>query len=420
MKKLALHGGEPVCKKQFPTNMLGASLIDDEELNELKDVIREKSPFRHYGIGHPTKVTDFEKLAREYFGCKYALAVSSGSSALLCAIAALGIGPGDEVIIPAFAWYSDYCALVNFGVMPVFADIGEDLNLDPADFERKITQKTKAVIPIHYQGCPANMDEIMRIARANNLVVIEDCAQAVGGDYRNVKLGTIGDIAIASFQVHKLVSCGEGGLVFTNNEKYFARAVRYHDLGFVRTVFEEQLEDKSLAAPENSFAGLQFRMSELQGAFMIAQFRKLDTILERCRSVHKKIREHFIGNPHFSIRYRDGDCGIALVLLMKTKEEAELFAKCVNAEGIPCGPTSACCNLVSNYPIKNKALVNKDLPPFGKGYDGENVEFDINVCCPKTNDIVDRFVAIGIGPLYGEDEIEYIIKAIEKVSSHLF
>lgn len=415
METLAINGGKPVRTTPFPTHMLGASLIGQEELNELADVVREQSPFRHYGIGSPEKVKKLEEMFEKRLECKYALAVSSGSAALLCAIAAAGLGSGDEVIIPSFAWYTDYCVLVTMGVTPVFADIGDDLNMDPADFERKITPKTKAVIPVHYQGAPAKMDEIVRIARAHDLLIIEDCAQALGGSYHGKLLGSFGDIAITSFQTHKMITSGEGGMLFTNNEELYVRAIRYHDLGFVRPFFEAKLENKALAARELAFAGLQLRMSELQGAFLCAQLNRLDGILDTCRRAHRRIREHLAGNPHFSIRYEEGDCGLAFIMLMPTKEIAERFSAAMNAEGIPCGPTSFCCNLVSDYPAKTKAMANANMPPFGKGFDGQDLEYDAMTMCPKTDDYVARFVAIGIGPLYTEREIDDIIAALDKV-----
>lgn len=420
METLAINGGTPVRTTPFPTHMLGASLIGQEELNELADVVREQSPFRHYGIGSPEKVKKLEEMFEKRLECKYALAVSSGSAALLCAVAAAGLGPGDEVIIPSFAWYTDYCVLVTMGVTPVFADIGDDLNMDPADFERKITPKTKAVIPVHYQGAPAKMDEIVRIARAHDLLIIEDCAQALGGSYHGKLLGSFGDIAITSFQTHKMITSGEGGMLFTNNEEFYVRAIRYHDLGFVRPFFEAKLENKALAARELAFAGLQLRMSELQGAFLCAQLNRLDGILDTCRRAHRRIREHLAGNPHFSIRYEEGDCGLAFIMLMPTKVIAERFSAAMNAEGIPCGPTSFCCNLVSDYPAKTKAMANTNMPPFGKGFDGQNLEYDAMTMCPKTDDYVARFVAIGIGPLYTEKEIDDIIAALDKVIAAIF
>ena len=415
MERLAIDGGTPVRTKPFPSNMLGAALTGEEELKELADVVREKSPFRHYGIGNPTKVKTVEEELKKQIGTRFALAVSSGSAALQCAVAAAGLGPGDEVIIPAFSWYTDYCVLVNLGITPVFCDIGTDLNMDPDDLERKITSKTRAVIPVHYQGCPAKMDRIMAIADAHGLLVIEDVAQALGASFRGKKLGTFGALAITSFQTHKMLTCGEGGMVFTNDESLFVRAVRYHDLGSVRPFFAQQLSDASLAAPEKSFAGLQLRMSELQGAYLLAQARRLPSILETCRRHHQMLREAFKDQQLFDIRWEEGDCGFAFIMLMRTKEEAQRFSAAVTAEGIPCGPTSFCCNLVDQYPIRTKAMFHPAMPPFGPGCDGEDVLYRSDRDCPHTNGLVDRFVAISAGPLYSDEDVQDIIRAVDKV-----
>lgn len=405
----------------FPSKLLGASLIGEEELKELEDVVMQKSPFRFYGIGNPKKVRNFEKEVNNYFGVKYSLAVSSGSAALFCAIAALGIGPGDEVIMPAFSWYSDYNAIVAMGALPVFADIDESLNLDPVDFERKITGRTKAVIVIHYQGGPAKMDEILAIARKHNVKVIEDCAQAFGGQYKGKFLGTMGDIAIASFQNNKIITCGEGGIVYTNNEEYFVRAVRYHDLGFVRPAFEEQLENRELAAQEKSFAGSQFRMSELQGAFILAQFRKLPKLLEECRRKHKILREFIEKSKFLSVRpHVEGDCGITLFIKLPSKKDAEYFSKLLEDDGVHVGPTSFCTNIAGNYPVCTKKLVHGGLPPFGKGFEGENITYSPTDDCPNTNKIAESYAAIGIGPLYTDENMDYIIRVIGEAEKKIF
>lgn len=397
--------------KPFPSAMPGASLIGAEELRELEDVVKEQSPFRHYGIGKPVKVSTFEKRFREFFDVRYALAVSSGTAALLCAAAAVGLGPGDEVIIPCFSWYSDYCSLVALGITPVFADIGEDLNIDPDDLERKITEKTKAIIVVHYQGHPADMEKISKIAHVNNLCIIEDCAQALGGTFHGKMLGAFGQIAIASFQTHKILTCGEGGVIWTNREDYYERAVRYHDLGFVRPAFASLMEHPENAAPSRAFAGMQLRMSELQGAFLCAQFERLPMILEKCRKSHRRLAEHVEKNhkDSFSIRFREGDCGIAFIVLAKSKETAERFSKKMNDKGIPCGATSACCNLMEKEPISTTAMPNEKLPPFS----GSNIKY-IPSSCPNCNDIVSRVIAIPIGPLYDDQNIDDIIEAFDR------
>lgn len=420
MDKLAMDGGMPVRKEPFPPNFLGVALYGDEELAALGEVVKTKSPFRHYGIGKPHTVADFEAGVRSHVGCKYALGVSSGTGALLCAMAALGVGPGDEVILPAFGWYADFFAITNLGALPVFADVDETLSLDPADFERRITKDTKAVIVVNFQGCPADMDAIMAIARRRGVKVVEDIAQAFGGEYKGRKLGTIGDIAIASFQQNKMLSCGEGGMVMTDNAAYFARAVRYHDLGFLRAVFADQIEDQSLRAPEAAFAGAQFRMSELQGAVMLAQLGKLSGIIAHCRKHFAKFRETFKDNPHFTIRYRDGDCGIAIFFLFRTGEERKRFEECLAAEGIPLGAKSACRNIIHDFPIKSKALHHPAMPPFGKGCNGEAVDYEACGATMRVDAIFDRTVAVSIGPLYTDGDIADILAAVAKVDAALY
>ena len=407
-------------KEPFPPNYLGVTMYDEKELAEVSDVILNKSPFRHYGLGNPCKTSDFENKAKNYFGSKFALAVSSGSGALYCAVIALGIGPGDEVIMPAFGWFSDYYAVTNSGALPVFADIDETLSLDPADFKRKITKNTKAVIVIDFQGYPAKMDEIMNIANEYNIKVIEDIAQAFGGEYMGKKLGTFGNIAIASFQINKMLSCGEGGLILTDIEEYFARAVRCHDLGFMRPVFADQIQDKHLLDNTLMFAGNQYRMNELSGAVMSAQMDKLDDILSICRKYHEKIRDNFIDNPHFKLRYIEGDCGVSVFMLFPAAQEAKRFQDCLSAEGIPVGPKSACRNIMTEYPVKNKALTNDMLPPFGKGFSGEPVEYEKLNADMKTDGIAARLAAVSIGPQYSDQDISDIICAIKKVEECLY
>ncbi len=419
MKKSAFSGGDPVRTTPFPTNMIGASMIGQEELDELADVVREKSPFRHYGVGNPKKTDLLEKVFAERYGVKYALAVNSGTSALMCAFAAAKLGPGSEVIIPSFSWYSNYCALVAMGVTPVFADIGGDLNIDPDDLESKITDRTKAVVVVHYQGGPAKMQRIMEIAHAHNLIVIEDCAQCCGGGYQGKMLGTIGDIAIFSFQTHKTLTCGEGGMVITNNEEMFVRAVRYHDLGFVRKTFAERLTNPSLADEVYSFAGIQLRMNELSSAFLLAQLRKMDDMLATCRKWHGALREHVASWKEVSVRYEEGDCGIAFIMMFPSKEHGSKFISYMNAEGIPCQLASACCNLIHKYPIKSKALPHNEMPPFGPAFDGKDIVFDTKDC-PNTDGILERCVGIGIGPTYTEQDIADIIAAMDKVNPHVF
>ena len=171
---LAVNGGKPVRTKPFASRYLGTSLYGAEEMALLREVVENKLPFRDYGNGTPHMVNDFEALAREYFGVKYALATATGSGSFYCAMVGLGVGPGDEVIIPAFGWHTDFEAVALMGATPVFAEIDRSLNLDPHDVAQKITNRTKAVITIHFQGASNNLDRLLEVVRPRDIRILED------------------------------------------------------------------------------------------------------------------------------------------------------------------------------------------------------------------------------------------------------
>src|SRR5439155_8151249 len=167
-------------------------------------------------------------------GSKYALAVTSGTAALEVALGALGVGPGDEVIVPAWSWISCFTAIVRMGALPVMAEIDESFCLAPGEIKRLSNKNTKAVLIVHYQGVAADLDEIIPEARAAGIKVLEDCAEAVGASYKGKSVGTLGDIGTFSFQYHKFMTSGEGGVVVTNDPVLYERSVRMHDIGQVR------------------------------------------------------------------------------------------------------------------------------------------------------------------------------------------
>jgi 8-amino-3,8-dideoxy-alpha-D-manno-octulosonate transaminase len=268
---------------------------------------------------------------------------------------------------------------------------------------------------IHYQGGAADMDAIMKIAKEKGIYVIEDLAQAFGGEYKGRKLGTIGDLGITSFQINKTITCGEGGLLITSSKKLYARAVRFHDLGMLRSVFQERIGTEEPDDISGEFAGNQYRMSELCGAFILAQFRKLPFIAKKCSTAHKRICDSLIGNVDFQIRdtYKYGDFGTTFFIGFRSKNEASGFMKALLAEGIPVGPSSGCTN-----------MLKKDMITKGRLYNGKQVfigeETDIHELSAKTDDITGRFVSIGIGPLYSDEDIDDIISAIRKVGSMIY
>src|SRR5437870_9193757 len=199
--ELAISGGAPVRTKPLKAGFWGPQYYDEKEQQQLMDVLTTRRPFRWYGPGAepPMKVATFEKEFAARMQTRYALAVTSGTAALQCAMAALGAGPGDEVILPAWTWYSCYDAIIAAGATPVFAEIDDSMNIDPADIERRISPRTKIIMAVHIMGEPADMDSILAIARQHRLKVLEDDAQSLGATYKGRPLGSMGDCGIYSF-----------------------------------------------------------------------------------------------------------------------------------------------------------------------------------------------------------------------------
>ena len=413
--QLALHGGRPVRATPLPTKALGADLTGLNELYNAQLAIGTKTLFRHYGIGKPVMAETFERRVREKFGARYALAVTSGSAALVCALAGLGIGPGDEVILPAFSWFSCYNAIALHGALPVFCDVNRSLDIDPADFERKITPRTKAVIAVHYQGSPADMAQVLDIAHRHDVRVLEDCAQAIGAQYRGQPVGTLGDVGIFSLQGNKVITSGEGGIVVTNDPLVFEQAVRYQDLGFLRPTFKAQLSDEVHA---QEFTGNQYRMNEVTAAVALAQLDKLDWIIERCHRAWCLLREKLsIVAPGLLFRQcndENGDAGITLYLDLLTPDGAKPFAEALAAEGIALGPSSGMTNLLTHEYITARRMAHAGLPPFGPGFAGEHVTYSAQQA-PNAAGIVGSMIAIGIGPRFTPRDVDDVAQSVAKV-----
>ncbi len=287
-EKLAINGG-PKAKttKNYPMYPGGLE-VGEEERKLVNEVIDKKYLFRYYGPEeHPSMVAQFEEEFKNKVGSKYALAVNSCTSALISALVACGVGPGDEVIVNGYTFFASCASIVAAKAIPVIAEIDETLTIDPDDIEKKITSQTKAIIVVHMRGVPCDMDRIMDIAKKNNLKVIEDAAQAMGGTYKGRYLGTIGDCGCYSFQYHKIITAGEGGMVVTNDERLYDRCMGYHDTAacWRPERFAEQRYEGEL------FIGQNYRMSELTGAVMRAQLGKLDSILSLMRRNQKRIIE---------------------------------------------------------------------------------------------------------------------------------
>ena len=350
---LALNGGKAVRSTTLTTQCPGTQFYDSQEQNEASEAVASRSLFRWYGPGKPQKVAKFEEEFAKFLDSKYVLGVTSGTGALHCALTALNVGPGDEVILPAWTWYSSYNAILLTGALPVFAEVDESFNIDPEDVEKKITPQTKVIMVVHLMGAPVNMDGIMSVARRHNLKVLEDAAQCAGGQYKGKRLASIGDIGIFSFQIHKLMTAGEGGAVVTNDPLLYERAVRFHDLGLLRPPTKAQLGTPAMSG----FLGTNYRMNEMTGGVLRAQLRKMETILAAQRRNCRYVKERIRNLPGIRMRTSndpDGDIGITIDLLLSSKQARDQFVAAMAAENVPMAPPTAAVVLTVAPYIENK------------------------------------------------------------------
>ncbi|MGB9677356.1 MAG: DegT/DnrJ/EryC1/StrS family aminotransferase, partial [Candidatus Ratteibacteria bacterium] len=213
-----------------------------------------------------------------------------GTAALICGLVGLDIGPGDEVLIPSYTFMATASSVLLVGAIPVVVEVDETCTMDPIDLEKKITKNTKAIIPVHMVGFPCNMEKIMEIAKKYNLKVLEDCCQAVGGNFKGKRLGSWGDAGAYSFNYFKIISCGEGGALVTDDRIIYEKASIFHDSG---TAFRPYAGEFSIPI----FLGFQFRASEIMGAIMRVQLKRLDKILKDLRKNKKRIMEELKNVP---------------------------------------------------------------------------------------------------------------------------
>jgi len=324
--RLAINGGEPSRKKPFPQ----WPVYDDREVELLNEVLSS----RVWGIGGK-KVREFEEKFARYQQAKYGVAVTSGTTGLEVALRAADIKAGDEVIMPAYTFIASATATFQVNALPVFADIdSETYTLDPKSVEEAVTEKTKAIMPVHIAGCPANMDSTMRIAERNDLIVVEDACQAWGAEWRGRRVGAIGDMGAFSFQSSKNITTGEGGIIVTNDRQLYELCWSYHNCGRI-------VEG---AWYQHELLGFNYRMTEFQAAVLLAQLQRLDTqTAVRDKNALYLSRElSKIGGVEPLRRTEDMTRHAYHLYIFKfRKEEFEglprsKFIEALRAEGIPC------------------------------------------------------------------------------------
>jgi 8-amino-3,8-dideoxy-alpha-D-manno-octulosonate transaminase len=422
--RLALNGGTPVRSTPLRTNYEGANFIGSEEKKELDEAVETRSLFRFYGFSQPQKAKTFEEEFQKFMGVKYALGVTSGTSALHVAINALGVGPGDEVILPAETWHSDYNVIIMTGALPVFCEIDESFAMDPEDLKRKITPQTKVIIPSHLSGTVADMDKILAIAREHNLKVLEDSAEAIGAIYKGKRTGSMGDIGIFSFQTAKMMTSGEGGCVITNDPALFERAVRFHDLGGVRPTFRTALgmgPRKRGEGRPDTLVGLNYRMNEETGAVLCAQVRKMETALANHRRMHRYVTDKIKDLPGLKLRPSndpEGEIGISLDLLLPTKDLRDQFIKAMTAENVPMSVgILGTINLPTMPYIADKAAPHPQWPSFNTPR-GKAMQYGAE-CCPRSIDMKARYASLYLGPTWTDADLDDVVAAVTKVHGAL-
>ena len=302
----------------------GLDLIGEEEVKEVLDVLRSGFLTR-YGPdddSFPAKVRTFEEEVVGMTGIPHALALNSGTSALWCILATLGIGPGDEVIVPGFTYVASISAIVYARATPVLAEIDATLNLDPADVEARITPRTRAILVVHMLGNPARIAELKAVADRHGIHLIEDCAQAFGASYRGRAVGSTGVAGAYSFNIFKTITCGDGGMIVTSDEALYEKCFAMHDQGHLPYRKGAEIGNRSLL-------GLNFRMTELSGAVLLAQLRKMGWIIERLRENKRLLKSMLSEVPGVSFRVLpdpEGDLATHLVVILPTEEVARQIA----------------------------------------------------------------------------------------------
>ncbi len=415
--QLAIDGGEPALRHPLPTKYPGAMLMDEEEKRAVLEVLEAQSPFRFYGTHPQEKVIQFERELARTIGTGYALGVTSGTAALKVALGALGIGPGDEVIVPAVSFLACAGAIVTSRAVPVFADVDDSLGLDPADLPARITERTKAVMPISIQGVPYHAEAIAEVAKAHGLKVVEDVAQAMGASYHGKLLGAWGDIAAFSMQLNKIITTGDGGAVTTGDALLYERAVRCHDHGLFRST-----NAFTVSEPGEPFLAENYRMNELTGAVALAQLGKLGRVVTAMRRNKQRIKEAI--DPRRGLVFREipdeaGDVGAALMFYVPAADRATDFVRALTAENIVADQLYGGQPAYIAWPqIAKKQTVTPEGCPFTCPLYGGRVEYGPGLC-PKAEDLFPRSIRVPISPLFTEVDCAAIAEGLNKVAGHL-
>lgn len=401
--------------------MPGFELFGAEERKEVNDVL-ETGILMRYGFDAPRKgiwkAKELEKAITETFGCKYAQLTSSGTAALTTAMVSLGIGSGDEVIMPSFTFVASFEAVLSVGAIPVLVDIDETLTLDPDAVKKAITTKTKCIMPVHMCGSMADLDALAVICAEHNLILLEDACQSIGGTYKGKALGTIGHAGTFSFDFVKMITCAEGGVVMTNSEEVYIKSDGYTDHG------HDHLGGTDRGADLHPFIGYNYRISELHAAVGLAQIRKLATFLALQKKNNKALRAYLEQIPEISFRVvpegGEDSCSF-LSWFLPTAQLTQAVVAEFKAQGILAGNFYWFANnwhYISKWDhLKNSSTLSRISP------EQEAALLQLKTTTfPASDAIMSRCISTAISLLWSDEQIqekgEKMVAAIRKVIGH--
>jgi len=399
--------------------MPGFEVFGEEEKRQTLEVFDTGVLFR-YEFGPQRKgvykVREFEQAFAQYTGAAHAQAVTSGTAALKVALSALGVGIGDEVITQGFTFVATWEAILDVGAVPVFTEVDQTLNMDPSDLAKKITPKTKAIIPVHMLGAQARIKEIKAIADKHGIPVLEDTAQAAGARLHGQHLGTFGHCGTFSFDAVKTMTTGEGGMVITNDEELWRCCSEYHDHGHDHVV-----NPGGRGGEGRRFIGFNYRMMEIQGAIGLAQLAKLDMIVAEQRknkAVLKEAASKLAGVSFREILDEQGDSGTFLAFMLPDKAQAAKVNQVLrenNAGAINFGE-----NTWHFYPSWEHLLGGKTLAengwPFNAHGNKRRVIYD-PAALPASCELMNRTLVYQVPVKLDESRRDTLLAALKKAAA---
>lgn len=382
--------GELVVRETFLP--YGKQWLDEDDIQAVMQVL--KSDYLTTG----PKISEFEKAFAQYVGAKYAVAISNGTAALHAACFAAGIKKGDEVITTPITFAASANCVLYCGGQPVFADIDPaTYNIDPYEIRKKITPKTKAIIPVHFTGQPCDMEEISKIAEEYNLIIIEDAAHAVGADYKGKRIGSISDMTTFSFHPVKHITTGEGGMITTNDEQLYKKLLLFRSHGITR---DRDLMQEEYQGPwyyEQLELGYNYRMTDIQAALGLSQLMKADKFITRRREIASRYSQTF------------GNIANLIVPLLRDgcHSSWHLYVIRLNLSNLKCSRRD-----FFEYLQQEKIGVNIHyIPVYKHPFYQKNGYQDVT--CPNSEQFYDTCLSLPIFPKMTNEDIEDVIRVVK-------